>query len=427
MGCPEAERTRQFRLSEFIMSETKALSKDGNPRAISVRIESRTRAQVTGQRNHDLRLGRQPAYVDPDRKHLNEVIIEPMLAKDLLQVCTERRDNRATKPKRAMKRNAAVATCGIITFGVEAQVAFGALELSVQSQAISAIVHAIAEQLKTTVSGLVIHRDETAVHAHFQLPAINLEGHPLTQANSRSDISRLQDLAADVIRRFEPSIERGNKRRDRLNAGATLAEVRHRQVRELHWDLPLELERERGRVAKQEARIAELEAKAELTAAEVKRLQIYAKRLRDSQARLEAIEGEARKRAEAVMAAEKQRILAEARDAAEEIKANAHKQADAVMEGVRLVIEDKVYVGPRGNWQRKTVLEPDAVARFLSIAGVLKPFYHRFMEMLAKVQQRLEQLRTLVQDLEGLREEMNHEQRQKLEEAKSMLDDPAPF
>lgn len=409
------------------MSETKALSKDGNPRAISVRIESRTRAQVTGQRNHDLRLGRQPAYVDPDRKHLNEVIIEPMLAKDLLQVCTERRDNRATKPKRAMKRNAAVATCGIITFGVEAQVAFGALELSVQSQAISAIVHAIAEQLKTTVSGLVIHRDETAVHAHFQLPAINLEGHPLTQANSRSDISRLQDLAADVIRRFEPSIERGNKRRDRLNAGATLAEVRHRQVRELHWDLPLELERERGRVAKQEARIAELEAKAELTAAEVKRLQIYAKRLRDSQARLEAIEGEARKRAEAVMAAEKQRILAEARDAAEEIKANAHKQADAVMEGVRLVIEDKVYVGPRGNWQRKTVLEPDAVARFLSIAGVLKPFYHRFMEMLAKVQQRLEQLRTLVQDLEGLREEMNHEQRQKLEEAKSMLDDPAPF
>jgi len=409
------------------MSETKALSKDGNPRAISVRIESRTRAQVTGQRNHDLRLGRQPAYVDPNRKHLNEVIIEPMLAKDLLQVCTERRDHRATKPKRAMKRNAAVATCGIITFGVEAQVAFGALELSVQSEAIKAIVHAVAEQLKTTVSGLVIHRDETAIHAHFQMPAINLEGHPLTQANSRSDISRLQDLAADVIRRFEPSIERGNKRRDRLNAGASLSEVRHRQVRELHWDLPLELERGRERVAEMEARVAKLQAKEEeLTAAEAKRLRSYQKRLQERQAHLQAIETEARSRAEAVMAAEKQTILAEAHDTAEGIKASANKRASAVMEGVRLIIEDKVHIGPDG-WRPKTQLEPDVIARFRSTVGILKPFYQRFKEMIGRVQQQLEQLRTLVQDLEGLREEMNHEQRQKLDDAKSMLDDPAPF
>ena len=254
------------------METIQTLSKEANPRAISIRIEPRSPGRATGQRRHDLRLGQQPGYVDATRKHLNDIVISPLPAPELRQVCMDRRSMRETK--RALKSNAAIATCGIITLGIEAQIKFAALDHSVQIAAMTAVADAIARRLKTTLTGLVIHRDETAIHAHFQMPAVNFDGHPITQANSLSDISRLQDLAADTICRFEPSIERGNKKRDRLAAGASSSEVTHRTVRELHWDLPIEFARKQKRVAEMEMRVSELEAKNERTEAENKRLQI---------------------------------------------------------------------------------------------------------------------------------------------------------
>jgi len=411
------------------MDDTKALSKEGNPRAISVRIKPRSMVSVAGQRRHDLRIGRQPGYVDAAREHLNDIIISPMTAHKLWQICVDRRSQRKTQ--RAIKTNAAVATCGIITFGAQAQAAFAALDLKMQVAAIIAVAEAIAERLNTTLTGLVIHRDESAIHAHFQMPAVDLSGMPITQSNSLADISRLQDLAADTIARFEPTIERGNKKRDRLKAGATYSEVINRSVQELHWDLPLELDRKRKRVEEMNIKIAALEAKEKaLTAAETKRLAIYKKRHEDRVNELALVEAEARTRAEQVMSAEKQRILESAHAAAERIQTTARDKADALLESVGLVLEGKVEPVFRDNkvtWRPKVELDEAERGRFRLNIDLLVPIYRRFQQILKTLNERIDRLRGLVQDLEGVREDMNDQQRQKLDLAKSELDEPSPF
>lgn len=410
------------------MDVIQALSKEANPRAISIRIKPRSRAQTTGQRRHDLREGRQPAYVDVKRKGLNEIIIKPMTASELLRVCIDRRANRASR--RAMKSNAAIATVGIITFGVEAQVMFSALDPAIQSAAMKAVAEAIAERLQTTLTGLVIHRDESATHAHFQMVAVNFEGYPITQANSLSDVSRLQDLAADTIARFEPRIERGNKKRDRLHAGASYSEVLNRSVQELHWDIPLELDRKRKRVEEMDTKIAALEAKAEaLTAAESKRLAIYKKRHEDRVAELALVEAKARVRAEEVMNAEKQKIIEDAHTSAEKIKATAQFKAAALLESVGLVLEGKVEPVVLDNelaWLPKEEWNTEEKFRFRISIDMLAPIYRRFQQMLETLNQRIDRLRGLVRELEGVRAEMNAQQRQKLDQAGSELEDLSP-
>lgn len=95
------------------METNQTLSKEANPRAVSIRIEPRSPGRTTGQRRHDLRLGRQPNYVDATRQHLNDIVISPLPAPELRQICMDRRSQRETK--RSFKSNAAIATCGINT------------------------------------------------------------------------------------------------------------------------------------------------------------------------------------------------------------------------------------------------------------------------------------------------------------------------
>lgn len=49
----------------------------GNPRAASTRLELLNASRVAGQRRHDMRIGRQPDYVDPTRNELNRVLLAP--------------------------------------------------------------------------------------------------------------------------------------------------------------------------------------------------------------------------------------------------------------------------------------------------------------------------------------------------------------
>ena len=300
-----------------------------------------------------------------------------------------------------------------------------------QVAAIIAVAEAIAERLNTTLTGLVIHRDESAIHAHFQMPAVDLSGMPITQSNSLADISRLQDLAADTIARFEPTIERGNKKRDRLKAGATYSDVINRSVQQLHWDLPLELDRKRKRVEEMDIKIAALEAKEEaLTAAETKRLAIYKKRHEDRMNELALVEAEARTRAEQVMSAEKQNILESAHAAAERIQTTARDKADALIESVGLVLEGKVEPVFRDNkltWRPKVELDEAERGRFRLNIDMLMPIYRRFQQVIETLNERIDRLRSLVQDLEGMRAEMNDQQRQKLDLGKSESDEPSPF
>lgn len=276
-----------------------------NPRAAQVRIESRQAGSYTGQRKHDLRIGAQPAYVDADRIGDNETVIEPPTPKMLREVNEGRRSQRDTK--RAMKSNAAVAFVGILTFGAEAQTMFEALTRDKQREAFEDAAQAVAERLNTTLAGLVIHRDETAPHAHFTLPAYDLDGNPLTKTVKRSTLSDLQDVVASAFQKHAPGIERGNSVASRVEAGATRADTVHKSVRQLHADLPAEIEAKRAevvevekqraaaeaRVVEMRARVLKLEEKESLSVAEVKRLATYRKRLEDRLAEQEAARVEA--------------------------------------------------------------------------------------------------------------------------------------
>lgn len=272
----------------FIHSDDRA---SGNPRAASVRIAATTARRHGGQRKHDLRIGPQPGYVAADRSHLNRVLIKSPTPAVMHQIAEQRRATRDTK--RAMKSNSAVATSGIITFGAEAAQMFEALTTEQQDQAFRLLSRAIAARLRTSLHGLVIHQDEATIHAHFTLSAYNRDGIPLSQSTRPAVLSELQDLAAKVLQRFCPEIDRGNRYGDRLKAGADFADVVHKSVKELHRDLPADLEAKRaeqkhleeavrlsqGRVNEMQARVDKLVQKASLSAKEASRLETYQKRL----------------------------------------------------------------------------------------------------------------------------------------------------
>lgn len=293
-------------------------SPEGNPKAASTRLELNNARSLAGQRKHDLRIGRQPDYIDESRKNLNRIIMEPDTPGVMRTICEGRRSLRDTRRK--MKKDAAVAACGIITFGKEAADLFDALTPEAQDAAFLDLAESVADRLNTTLHGLIVHLDETTVHAHFQLAAYNRDGVPLSQATRPAVMSGLQDLTAEVMARHCAGIERGHRYGDRIAAGADFKDTLHRTVRQLHRDLPRELAAKRAELAEasaradeMRARVQKLENKAELTDKEAKRLETYRARLAERVAVEEAAKAEA------------ERLTRTARDEAEQ----ARRERDA--------------------------------------------------------------------------------------------------
>jgi len=233
--------------------DTPALnSKDGNPRAVSIRIEPRTMSKAKGTRRHDFRIGKLPKYVKADRVKLNRVL---MTLRPLGQIRNENAQLRVKASRqRAMKQNAPVIMAGIITFGTVAAELFGSLTVDQQDRAFRELANAVASELETSLESLVVHLDETTIHAHFTLRAYTDAGLSMSEAAKRGTLSRLQDLAAEVMQSYHGEIERGHRKWDRIAAGAEYPETLHRSVRELHYDLPLEIEalRQQSSEVKQE-------------------------------------------------------------------------------------------------------------------------------------------------------------------------------
>ena len=275
----------------------------GNSKAIQVRIATATVDQVGGQRAHDLRLGAQPEYIDADRSSLNRVLVEPARGVELRKVCVARRDRRS--PRRTIRRDAAIAMNGIITFGHDAQTVFGKLGPDRQDAAYRAVAEAVAARLQTSVSGLVVHEDETAPHAHFQFPGVTHDGHPVSRVARLEAVRDLQTIAARVAAEHAPGIERGTPKALRLAAGENYADVVNRSVKELHHDLPAELDALRGQIAAAEAKRAQnedraekarakaerAEADAEKAAKALKRAETYERRAETARAEVERLEG----------------------------------------------------------------------------------------------------------------------------------------
>lgn len=234
------------------MNDMTSKSRLANPNSLaaSVRLKARSLQRAYGQRRHDFRIGRQPNYVAKDRTLLNRVLIEPRpLPKIKKEIERLRRSNGA---KRAMKSDAAVVSAGVITFGHKAAELFARLSPDEQDAALLELVTAIADKLGTHVEALVVHLDETSLHAHFEMRAYDGRGVPVSKVATFEVMSELQDMTADIMAIHCPGIERGHKKFDRIKAGADYADTLNRSVKQLHQDLPAE-------IAARQAELADLE------------------------------------------------------------------------------------------------------------------------------------------------------------------------
>jgi hypothetical protein len=360
-------------LTHFKDDERKA-----NPRAAMVRVEIRDAQGYANQRRHDLRIGAQPAYVNPDPPEPNHVFIQPLTTQELKTLARERRAQRETV--RAMKSNAGIAVVGIIGFGIEAQKMFEALDLVTQEQALRAAVARVAADLKTTVTGLVFHLDETARHAHFSLCGYDVTGQPLSTWMGRGVLRELQTALHEELQAFMPGLERGRSRKARAEAGAAPHELVNRSVDELHIDLPFEIAEKRKELVEIEEKIRTNEARAEKArikaeaegdraAKALKNAETYERRAAEARGKVEGLEGQVRDlegRLEAIQAAkvaaegERDRAREEAL-AAEERAATAEarvREMDQIIgdaaalaaEAAAAVITGELHKGENGRW-----------------------------------------------------------------------------
>jgi len=271
-------------------------------KTVSIRVEHRAVSRAAGQRNHDIRYGKQiPNYVDRDRMKQNSILVHPKGAPELRKLCEERRSQRPTK--RSMKIDAAVATNGIITFGTRAQPIIESLSKDDQNRLFQETANRIATRLNTDLTGLVVHRDESAIHAHFQLVAVNRDGMPLSTVIDRTMAKELQDIAGRVYADY--GIHRGTPKADRIERGDDPSKIYHRSTKKLHVDLPRELEAFDRKIDESEQKlmknlrlIDEQELKLEAGKVEEakarERIEIYERRAEAARKELEELKEKAR-------------------------------------------------------------------------------------------------------------------------------------
>lgn len=234
----------------------------------SARGVGRSTGQVGGDNDHELREGHVPDYVDKARSHLNSTIVHPCTGPELREKCNKLRGQRDTK--RAMKSNACVAQSIMISFGHKIQDDFEALDIKLQDDLYLKLMHRIADEAKTEVSGLVAHRDETAPHAHGQLVGFNRDGVPLTKIMTRQFRKDMQDWVVEIFQPHIPKMERGVAKSVRLARGDDASKTLHRAVDVLHKDIPREIEAkkaERDLLATEVERFQRLATKARTKAA----------------------------------------------------------------------------------------------------------------------------------------------------------------
>jgi hypothetical protein len=266
----------------------------------------------SGQRDHDLRDPKKtPDYVDQSKSHLNSVILatpKPSTIRDEIAA------NRLAAGQKKLQANARTTIAGIITFGTEAQSTIQNLSERAQNDLFEKVAARVARETKHPILGLVVHRDESAIHAHFTLRGYRLEnGREQAPRLTPTDLKRLQDVVAEEVRHL--GIERGTPKAERQARGDSLDKVIHRSVAELHADLPKEIaalaekrDYYAALLAKAETKLQTETAKAEALETRIsvyeRRISVYEHRISDldqtieqKELRLQQIEASQEKRA----------------------------------------------------------------------------------------------------------------------------------
>jgi len=253
----------------------------------SVSIRLRKTSNVAGRVAHDFR-HRTPGYADPERKHLNAVLHGQPVEQADLRAELERLHLEHTGRRR--RKDSALIWEGIITFSVDADLSSREAYDAAAQRLVDEIAkrHGFNEPL-----WLVRHEDESRPHYHFAFANAHAEtAKPIRL--SPTDMRQLQDLAGQC---FEPlGLTRGKPKQQRIADGEPAHKWINRSVRQLHNDLPGEIEALRQRIEeltekehKASERLEKTQAKLEQAQGENERLQ---KRLETYQRRLEATRSE---------------------------------------------------------------------------------------------------------------------------------------
>ena len=313
--------------------------------AVSVRLQHRDLNGTTADIRHDRRIGRIPKYVDQDRSCLNSEILRGPTPHTMRAECVKLRE--LTPKQRKMRSDAAVSSRMIITFGKGLQPHFEALDVTLQDQIYTEIANAVADRLSTSLLALVAHRDETAPHAHGQMLAVNKYGVPVSKVATPTVMSELQDIAHEIALKYLPMCERGTKKADRIKRGDDPSKIYNRSVKQLHTDIPKEIEAKQAeldaiasqiptltaRVAEMQARVDKLEneeKQRELTTEKVKRLRTYRSRLTDRIGDLREARDE-RNRLTAEIE-EKQKLITELESRADQAEQRATRATERAQE-----------------------------------------------------------------------------------------------
>lgn len=216
-------------------------------KTISIRLAGQSGRKAGGQRRHDMRDPQHvPAYVDRDKGADNSVIIAPPEPSALRDEIAK---HRAAAGQQKLRADARISYSGIITFGTEAQPIISSLPKSEQDALYQQVAERIAERADRDLIGLVVHRDEAAPHAHFTLRGYKLgaDGKEQPLRLGKKDTAELQDIAAAEVASL--GIERGKPKAQRIADGEDRSTYIHRSVKQLHEDLPREIEAAQDRWA----------------------------------------------------------------------------------------------------------------------------------------------------------------------------------
>ena len=223
--------------------------------------------QYKRRKAHDMREQKKtPRNIDPARICRNTVVIPTPSAKEVLVLVNKIKAEAGARQRFNPGRNNLVHD-GILSFSHDAQKIIHALSEKEQLRRIMQSIKDVCELHRGRLIGLTIHRDEYALHVHFQILAAGDDGR-LLRIGPR-DCMRRQDVAARAWN--DLGITRGKSKKDRIADGESWRETNKMSVARLHEDLPREL-------AELEAQKAELTQENERLFQEALRLQIaYAK------------------------------------------------------------------------------------------------------------------------------------------------------
>lgn len=232
--------------------------------AISVRVKALKAGAAVGHRNHCTRESDDPDHVDSSRSHLNSTILEMPTVDKVAARCLEMRQaafvpGDKKRFPRTMGKNTTPVVSGIITFSKTAQPIIEKLSIKEQDERFKKSAEYVAQELGTTLCGLIVHRDESAIHAHFSMYGFNEFGESISRKCQKAMLSKLQDEGARAF--LKDGITRGKYIGQRLKDGDEKHKLINRSVHQLHNDLPRELAEAEERLAEMQRRVADTEAK----------------------------------------------------------------------------------------------------------------------------------------------------------------------